>query len=65
MLSINTILIYFVTNIENLTGLKEVYRYSIISDTWLALVAQSVACPAGDQEVAGSIPAGSGNNLSW
>ena len=31
----------------------------------LALVAQSYVHPTGDQEVAGSIPAGFGNILSW
>ena len=31
----------------------------------LASVAQSDACPTGDQEVTGSIPAGSANILSW
>ena len=30
-----------------------------------ASVPQSNARPTGDQEVAGSIPAGSGNSLSW
>ena len=42
-----------------------VHSLSVYKLSRLASVAQSDACPTGDKEVAGSIPAGSGNILLW
>ena len=43
---------------------KRVVKHQIITFNWLASVAQLDACPTGNQEVAGSTPAGAATSFS-
>ena len=42
-----------------------IIKRSLIRSFLPALMVQSDASPTGDQEIARTIPAGSGNNISW
>ena len=48
-----------------LIEISVVLPLSLPLDFWPASLAQSDARPTGDQDVAGSIPTGSGNILPW